>query len=38
MTSLSYRNVKGVPVPGNRVSVVEPSTSGAEDKGGVAGI
>ena len=41
-TSLSYRNVKEVPVPGNCVSVVEPSTDGAEDfsngKGGVAGI
>lgn len=42
MTSLSYRTVKEVPVPGNCVSVVEPSTNGTEDfsndKGGVAGI
>lgn len=42
MTSLSYRTVKGVPVPGKCVSVVEPSTNGTEDpsndKGGVAGI
>ena len=42
MTSLSYRTVKEVPVPGKCVSVVEPSTGGtvdfSNDRGGVAGI